>query len=219
MSVASATPPIETLADLVESLGGVGLDRIRMNPSPGTAIEQDVVDIEARENRLFELVDGALVEKVMGYRESLLALFLGARLTDFVMLKNLGLVTGTDGMMRQFPGLVRIPDVAFAAWSRFPDGRVPTEPIPDVAPDLAVEVLSRSKTKAEMNRMLREYFEAGAQLVWLVDPDTRSVDVFSSAEQSEHLTESASVSGGDVLPGFKLPLTDLFSVLDRASDA
>ncbi len=216
-TVVPASPPIETLADLVESLGGIGLERIRMSPSPGTATEQDVIDIEARENRLFELVDGVLVEKVMGYRESLLAIFLAARLSDFAMQNKLGLVTGSDGMMRLFPGLVRIPDVAFAAWSRFPDGRVPTEPIPDIAPDLAVEVLSRSNTTAEMTRKTREYFDAGTRLVWLVDPDSRCVDVFSSVEKSSRLSEDAILAGAEVLPGFELPVKDLFAVLDQVS--
>ncbi|MHC4879678.1 MAG: Uma2 family endonuclease [Planctomycetota bacterium] len=218
MSVASASPPIETLADLVESLGGIGLDRIRMSPSPGTATEQDVIDIEDRENRLFELVDGVLVEKVMGYRESILAIFLAARLSDFAMQQKLGLVTGSDGMMRLFAGQVRIPDVAFAAWSRFPDGLVPSVPIPDIAPDLAVEVLSRSNTVAEMSRKTREYFDAGTRLVWLVDPDSRCVEVFTSVEQSVRLSEGSTLAGADVLPGFELSIRDLFAVLDQVAD-
>ena len=58
---------------------------------------------------------------------------------EFVQLHNLGLVTGEAGMMRLMAGLVRIPDVAFISWTRLPHQCVPTEPVPDLAPDLAVE--------------------------------------------------------------------------------
>ena len=74
-------------------------------------------------------------------------------------------------MVWLFRGLVRIPDVAFTSWERLPGRRVPPEPIPELAPDLAVEVLSQSNTEAEMTRKRGEYFAAGVRLVWLVDPD------------------------------------------------
>ena len=83
-------------------------------------------------------------------------------------------------MMRLAPGLVRIPDVSFVSWDRFPDRRVTREPVPAIAPDLAVEVLSESNTKAEMDRKLREYFAAGARLVWYLDPEDRTVRVYTA---------------------------------------
>jgi Uma2 family endonuclease len=205
----------ETLADLVAELGGIPLNRIRLRPPPGTATEHDVLDMEARKNRLCELVDGVLVEKTMGYLESLLAGAILAHLRAFVLPKNLGSVSGADGMMRLFPGLVRMPDVAYASWSRFPGGRLPNDPIPDLAPDLAVEVLSRSNTPAEMERKRREYFEAGVTVVWMVEPRQRTVSVFSSPEESVDFTEEDTLDGGDVLPGFQLKLRDLFAELDR----
>src|SRR5579859_2105872 len=133
---------IVTLADLLKELGGIAPERVRFHPPPGTATEKDVVDVERRENRIYELIDGVLVEKAMGYCEALLASYLIEILGPFVRRRKLGLVTGPDGMMRLFPGLVRIPDVAFVSWSRFPGGRVPTDPVPDLVPDLAVEILS-----------------------------------------------------------------------------
>ena len=148
-SPATSAAPIETLADLMERLGGVPPHRIRFRPSPGTAVEQDVLDA-GNKGLMCELVDGVLVEKAMGYSESTLAVFLIEMLNAFVRTRNLGLVSGPDGTIRLFPGLVRIPDVAFASWDRLPGGRRPDAPIPDVSPDLAVEVLSRSNTDAEM---------------------------------------------------------------------
>jgi Uma2 family endonuclease len=212
-----AAPPAipETLADLVEQLGGIPLQRIRFRPLPGTAIEQDVLDVERRENRLCELVDGVLVEKAMGIRESILACALIQVVRAFVQPRNLGLVTGEGGMMRMSSGLVRIPDVAFVSWSRLPGRRIPSAPIPHLAPDLAVEVLSQSNTVKEMDRKLREYFEAGVILVWFVDPRSRTVTVYTAVDQSVVLDETQTLEGGSVLPGFCLPVRELFAELDR----
>lgn len=210
----TSSPDIPTLADLLERLGGVSPQRVRYYPLPGTATEADVVAIEAREKRLCELVDGVLVEKPMGYRESILALWIGTVLNNFVVPRRLGVVTGEAGMMRLFAGLVRIPDVAFASWQRLPGGRVPKEPIPELAPDLAVEVLSESNTNREMARKRREYFDAGVRLVWLVDPNARTVAVFTGPDQFTTLDASQTLDGGDVLPGFTLSLRDLFDKLN-----
>jgi Uma2 family endonuclease len=199
----------------MERLGGVPPKRVRWRPLPGTATEKDVIEVDAHEDRLCELVDGTLVEKPMGFRESALAMSLGKWLIDFVNPRNLGIVSGESGMMRIFPGLVRIPDVAFASWKRFPNRRMPNEPIPDLAPDLVVEVLSESNTEQEMARKYREYFQAGVRLVWEVDPKNRTVEVFTAADQSTRLNESQTLDGGNVLPGFTLSLSQLFGELDR----
>ncbi len=206
---------IETLGDLLQRLGRIAPERVRFHPAPGTATEGDVVDVERRENRLCELVEGVLVEKIMGYVESLLAGALLATLRGFVVPRNLGLVSGADGMMRLFPGLVRIPDVAFVSWDRVPGGRVPREPVPTLIPDLAVEVLSAGNTDAEMDRKRSEYFGAGVRLLWVVNAERRTVTVYASATTMEVLAEDRTLSGGDVLPGFTLELRDLFAELDR----
>jgi Uma2 family endonuclease len=216
MTTLNTRPPkIRTLADLLEQLGDIPPHRIRYDPLPGMATETDVLEMERQENRLYELVDGVLVEKAMGYRESLLAVALCTYLDGFVRPKNLGLVAGADGMVRPFPGLVRIPDVAFVSWERIPGRRVPTQPIPDLIPDLAVEILSKGNTPAEMARKREEYFNYGVRLLWLVDPDARSVTVYNSPDRSTILGEVDTLSGEDVLPGFALPLSPFFAELDR----
>lgn len=209
---------IKTMAEVLDELGGIPLDRILFRPAPGTATEQDVLELERRENRLCELVDGVLVEKAMGYEESIVAGAILSFLRAFVIPRNLGQVSGADGMMRLFSGLVRIPDVAFASWSRFPDGKLIREPIPDLAPDLAVEVLSSTNTASEMDRKCREYFAAGVHLVWLVDPATRTISVFSSLENRSEMTASDTLDGDAVLPGFSVAVRDLFADLDRESN-
>jgi Uma2 family endonuclease len=207
-----APPAIKTLADLRKRLGGISLDRIWFHPAPGTATEKDVLEVEARENRLCELVDGTLVEKAMGFYEARLAMRLGRMIDTFVDENDLGVCVGADGMMRIATGLVRIPDVSFIGWDRLPGRQTPKEPIPDLAPDLAVEVLSEGNTKAEMVRKVREYFDACVRLVWLIDPKKRTTRVFSAPEKSILVRADQSLDGGDVLPGFVRSLADL---LDR----
>lgn len=208
--------PIETLADLLDRLGNVPPKRIRFRPYPGTATEADVLAaMQGPRERLCELVEGVLVEKARGYRESRLAGFLLGLLNAFVIPRNLGIVTGADGTVRLMPGLVRIPDVAFTSWDRLPGRREPTAPIPTLAPDLAVEVLSASNTPTEMARKRLDYFTAGVRLVWEIDPDARTVSVYTGVDTFSVLTVSDTLDGGAVLPGFTLPLRDLFAELDR----
>lgn len=216
MTLTSATPrAADSLGDLLDRLGEISPFRIRMRPAPGTATEADVLAIKAGENRLFELIDGTLVEKGMGYRESVLALAIASALRAFVIPRKLGLVSGPDGMMRLFPQLVRSPDVAFVSRARLPDGHMPKEAIPDLVPDLAVEVLSESNTPREMLRKRQDYFRAGVRLAWVFDPDARTVDVFTEPENPTTTLGSQDVlDGGTVLPGFAARLADLFADLD-----
>jgi Uma2 family endonuclease len=217
--MAKTTPPslprTWNLSDLIEHVGDVPPKRIRLFPAPGTATEKDVIDLQDREDRLYELVDGILVEKTVGLRESCLAGFLIQWLGSFADLHDSGIVTAPDGMLRLAPGRVRIPDVAFISWKRLPQHQYPNEPIPELVPDLAVEVLSEGNTKAEMDQKLKEYFFAGVLLVWFVDPEKRTVTVYTAPDQSVQLGEDDTLDGGDVLPGFALPLARLFARVAR----
>jgi Uma2 family endonuclease len=214
MSTVSTTPEVRTLADLIDRLGGVPLDRIRVRPAPGTASKADLEALDARGEKLIELVDGVLVEKPMGFREAILAGVLLRLIGQFVNDQKLGVVAGADATMEVLPDLVRLPDVAFVSWQRLPGG-VPREAIPDLAPDLAVEVLSRTNTRAEMRRKRRDYFQGGVRQVWMVDPETRTVQIFASEDSFVELTAADTLDGGEVLPGFQLPVADLFATLDQ----
>jgi Uma2 family endonuclease len=216
MSQALIAPPeIKTLADLRLRLGRIPLERIWFHPAPGTATEKDVILADERENRLCELVDGTLVEKAMGFDESRIAVQLAFLIQSYLDRKDLGICVGEGGMMRIAPGLVRIPDVSFISWDRLPGRKSPKAPIPNLAPDLAVEVLSEGNTKAEMARKVREYFDAGVNLVWLIDPRKRTARVFSSSEKSSLVRAGNAFDGGTVLPGFVVPMSVL---LDRGRE-
>jgi Uma2 family endonuclease len=199
----------------MKRVGGIELDRVLFQPFPGTATKQDVLNLLEHEGKLCELIEGVLLEKVMGWNESALAAYIVSLLNAFVIPRNLGIVSGADGTMELMPDLVRIPDVAFTGWDRLPGRRRPTDPIPRLAPNLAVEVLSRSNTPGEMSAKRQDYFSAGVQLVWEVDPVNRTVVVYTSLTHSTTLGPADTLDGGVVLPGFKLPVKDLFAELDR----
>ena len=88
--------------------------------------------------------------------------------------------------------------------------------VPDLHPDLAVEVLSPSSTKREMENKRRDYFDWGSQLVWELDPQKREMRVYTSPDDFTTVDEAGSLSGGDVLPGFSLPLVKLFEDADQS---
>ena len=200
-----------TVGDLLKRLGNIPARRVRLHPTPGTATEKDLIKILDGNERLCELVEGTLVEKPMGYEESEIAVTIITALNTFVRRRKLGIVTGPDGPFKLFGGLVRMPDIAYTSWDRFPGRKRPKVPIPHLAPDLAVEVLSKSNTRAEIKRKLGEYFGAGVRLVWVVDPKKPTVRVHASADPSVLLEEGQSLDGGDVLPGFALSLEEIFA--------
>jgi Uma2 family endonuclease len=204
-----------TAADLVARVGDVPLQRICFDPAPGAATEQDLVDLHAKTGRLYELVNGILVEKAIGFAESFLAVNLCCHLANWVKPRNLGAVVGAGGTMRLAPGLVRIPDVSFAYWHRFPNRQVQLDqPIPNLVPDLAAEVLKLGNTANEIDRKSREYFGRGTSAVWVIDPRARTVEVFASPINSTLLHEADTLTGDPVLPGFTLPMRQLFAELD-----
>ena len=213
--IATELDMLETLADLMDRLGNVPLARIRLHPFPGTAAVADVVRLCDREPKcLCELVDGVLVEKVMGHQESRLAVRLIFELQNFLNTHDLGILAGADGPHQILADQVRFPDVAFIAYDRIPEHANPATPVPNWIPNLAVEVLSAGNTRAEMSRKLRDYFEAGVELVWYVDPSDRTVRVYHSPEAVVMLTEADDLDGEQILPGFRLNIRDWF---DRAS--
>jgi Uma2 family endonuclease len=204
---------LENVGDLLEQLGGISPRRVRLHPPPGTATEKDLLDLLDHTGIICELLDGVLVEKVMGYQEASLALWLGHLLQTFLDQHDLGNLAGADGTMRLMPKLVRIPDVSFVRWEKLPGRCLPVEPIPDLVPDLAVEVLSEGNTRGEMARKRREYFFCGVEVLWLVDPRTRTVTVCTGPDEEAVLTEADTLDGGKVLPSLALPVKRLFERL------
>ena len=95
---------------------------------------------------------------------------------------------------------------------------LPKAAIYSVVPDLAVEIISEGNTEAEMDRKLREYFQAGVQLVWYIEPKTRTARAYTAVGEWTEIGPDGSLLGGEVLPGFELPLARLFARVAGASD-
>lgn len=204
---------VAELLDAVRPLGDIPPERIRLHPAPGTATERDLLRVLDHENRICELIEGTLVEKPMGYEEAVLTGVLLTLLNNFLWDNNIGIAAGPDGTLKLTTGLLRVPDISFVSWDRLPGRPKPSKPVPRLALDLAVEVFSKGNTKAEMERKLREYFDASTQLVWFVYPKTRTVHVYTAPRRPVVLKGDDRLDGGDVLPGFSVPIRELF---DRA---
>lgn len=201
---------VETLADLLVRLGNVPPDRILAQPPPGAAKPTDVLRLhDSFPKRLCELVDGVLVEKAMGHWESRIASWLIYTISTYLEGHPLGIVSGADGPHQLADDLVRYPDIAFIAWNHIPRDADPHTPLPEWAPSLAIEILSLGNTQGEMTRKLKDYFAAGVDLVWYVDPRKRIVEVYTDVEEVRTLTEADLLDGGDVLPGLRISVREL----------
>ena len=198
---------LRTLEDLVHELGGIPLSRVRVSPPIGEASEAALL---VPERRFCELIDGALVEKAMGYFESRLASILMLMMESWLSKNNIGYAMADGAMTRLQQGLVRIPDACFIRWDRVGSREVPRAPICDIVPNLAVEIISHSNTRAEMDRKRHEYFEAGVELVWIVYPETMTVEVWSTARDCHISGREDMLTGGAVLPGFQLSISEWF---------
>lgn len=202
-----------TVAELQDQLGGIPPGRICLEPHPGTATEEDLLDAMARRDGIYELVDGVLVRKPIGFYEAIVAAEIIRLLGNFVEQHNLGTVAGADGMLKILPPQVRYPDVAFVLWDRLAGHDLRRERVPHIAPDLAIEVLSEGNTPREIEDKVREYFAGGVRLVWIIDPETETAVENTAEDQATEIEAGGVLSGRDVLPGFALNLRDLF---DRA---
>jgi Uma2 family endonuclease len=132
------------------------------------------------------------------------------QLKTFASLHKLGRVFVESGtLVDRNPDTVRGPDVSFYSKERLPlDLRVIA--YHDQPPDLCVEVVTPSNTRRKLRDKVKEYFFAGVRAVWLIDPEDRSVTVFTEPLEGRVLSEGKILDGGDVLPGFACPVADLF---------
>jgi Uma2 family endonuclease len=161
---------------------------------------------------LYEVVDGEIREKCVGVQESEIATLLSGFLFTFLLHGKLGRVL-TEVMFRidLAKDLQRRPDVAFVSHSKWPaNRRAPNVSVWDLVPDLAIEVVSPTNSAADVQRKIHEYFEAGVSGVWVIYPSQKNIYVYTSPTQIQVLQLGDLLSGGDLIPGFSLPLSALF---------
>lgn len=161
----------------------------------------------------YELVRGELKRMFpTGKEHGSITMELAAPLHAYVKLNHLGQVYAaeTGFKLESNPDTVRAPDIAFVRAERIQaTGRV--EGYGEGAPDLAVEVLSPGNTKREMAEKVEEYFAAGARLVWIVNPKSKTITVYRSLTDIITLTEKDTLDGGEVVPGFQIPIAEIFA--------
>lgn len=160
----------------------------------------------------YELVEGRLVRMPpASYLSSVVAALILRLVSNFVVQHKLGICAGADGGVRlkPEPDTVRAPDVSFVRAERIPVGGLVAGYWPG-APDLAVEVLSPSDRYPEVQRKVQEYLDAGTRLVWVIDPESRTATVFHPDGRSKFFGADDVLDGGDVLPGFRLPLSEVW---------
>jgi Uma2 family endonuclease len=201
-----------TIAHQLEELGDIPAARVLQYPTPGSATLEDLLQVNESKKNLCELIDGTLVEKTMGIKQSLVAMTIGRILGNFISTKQIGFVTGSDGFFR-LPSSVRGPDVAFVKSERFASMKS-IENYPAIAPNLVVEVLSDGNTRGEMNRKRLEYFLAGVELVWIVDIVNRTIAIYRSNASYRVISENDTIDGEDVLVGFQCKVAEFFADLD-----
>ena len=215
-SVSDSGVPLWTASEVIAHFGDIPIARILTSPPPGQATEADGIELHDRHDRLCELIDGTLVEKTMGWQESELAVTIARLLGNFVSAHRLGKVLGSDGMVRLEPEQIRIPGVAFIAKQRFAGRTLQPGAFWELGCDLAVEVISPSNTRREMERKLTDYFAAGVAVAWLVYPKSREVVVYSSPSKSITLRGDDMLESGAILPGFSVPVAQVFAELNAA---
>ena len=197
MSIASAPRPVES-APVVTDNGTL---------APATSVPMTIPD-----DVLYEVVEGKVVEKIVGASEIEIATLLIEFLAPFVRAHRLGKVLG-EMIFRidQVKDLQRRPDVSFVSHARWPyHCRVPKVAVWDIVPDMAIEIVSPSNTADHVQEKIHEYFAAGVRRVWVVYPRQQEVYVYASPTEIEVLQLGQELDGGDLIPGFRLPLAALF---------
>ena len=171
------------------------------------ATEDDLLGTP-RDGHKYEHVDGQIRMSPAGGRHGYVCVQLGMLLNAFVKERRLGHVFDSGTGFRLPGGNVRVPDVSFVAMGRFGDPQPPIG-FPDLAPDLAVEVLSPDDRTRDILDKVGEYLQAGTRLVWVIDPEQRSAVVYRSLGDVRTLGRRDSLDGDDVLPGFRCRLAEV----------
>lgn len=175
------------------------------------------------DDELYEVIDGKRVRTPpMGVFAVWIASQLHSHLAAYVRTQNLGRAL-TEALFH-LPSPInrdRRPDVSFVSFGRWPKNRsVPrTDNAWDVVPNLAVEVVSPNDVADEIQEKIGEYFRVGVELVWVVYPMQSQVHVYASPTQITGLAKSDTLDGGTVVPGFRLPLAELFTEPEETADA
>ncbi len=180
-----------------------------LNTQPLTVTKEQFYEFVMRpenRDRNFEYIGGEIVEVVSNGKSSRKGFALALEVGVFVKRNKLGRCTGADGGY-VVSGEDYIPDGAFMSYKRQPEPN--NEAYNPLAPDLAIEMLSPGNTKDEISHKVGNYMAAGTVL-WLGNPETKIIDVYIPGQPVKRLRVGEFLEGGDVLPGFRLAIADIF---------
>ncbi len=160
-----------------------------------------------------ELVRGVLHETMAaGHRQGKIVVNLVMELDNFARPRKLGTLVASDSgvWLERDPDTVREPDVAFTSAEKIPlDAEI--DGYAEVVPDLVVEIISPSDSRRWARDRAQMWLDYGAPLVWIVHPDTRTIDVYRPGAATTTLHEEDSLDGQNVLPGFICPVSAIFA--------
>ncbi len=183
-----------------------------------SATEHEVLSSEplVKGELLYEVVDNQIRElPPMSARETRFASNFSRILSNFAWDHSLGVVDVEQlFLLSRLPNFQRRPDLAYISFERWPRGKsVPATNAWEVVPDLAIEIVSPTNGAYEVIEKLEEYFASGVRRVWVIYPPFAKFYDYDSPESVRILKRSDILEGGDVLPGFRLALSDLFEAL------
>ena len=165
------------------------------------------------DGRRYELIEGELIDLGLppGFLHGSVSFNIGRALDGFVHPRGLGRVLAAETGFRisANPDTVRAPDAAFVATERLPEGDLPEGYLP-FAPDLLAEVVSPSDRASDVQEKVHMWLDAGARLVWVAYPSTRSVEAYRSRTDVTIVEGDQLLDGAPVLEGFSIPASRLF---------
>jgi Uma2 family endonuclease len=172
---------------------------------------EDLWRLDDDEHR-YDLIRGELIRmSPANYRHGILGMRIARKIADYADVHELGEVPSskTGFILARDPDVVLAPDAAFVRLDRVPP-RDQQNRFAQLAPDLVVEVVSPSDLSRDVHAKVMEYLTAGVKLVWVVEPRNEDVTVYTPDRTARVLSSADVLDDGDVLPGFKLPIADIF---------
>lgn len=162
----------------------------------------------------YELVDGELVDMGnSGMEHGWIASILNGAMFNYVYSHKLGVICDSSTAFTLKTGNKRSPDISFIAKDRLKGLKRLPKGYFEGAPDLAVEILSPNNTVEQIHEKIVEYFENGTRLLWVIHPDEQFVLVYHSPSPDRLLQVTDALEGEDIVPGFSLPVAELFAEL------
>lgn len=183
-----------------------------MTTATATMTAEELLQLP-QDNMRHELIEGELTtmpptNSEHGVRTFRVTLRLGVFIEKHALGEAFGAETGF--IIARNPDTVRAPDFAFVCKARIPTGGIPNKFFPG-APDLAVEILSPSDSGGDVLEKIEEWLEAGTRLVWVVNPEKKTVTIHAPKRAVTKLRVGDTLDGEDVLPGLRLAVAEIFA--------